>query len=311
MRPIGLLGVPTNSAGTTDGVSRAPAALREAGLVDALRQDVDVHDYGDVILADPTPARDPTTHLIDPRGLATMVGRARDAVASILGDGRFPLVIGGDCPLLLGCLIAVRDHDRIGLLFVDGHEDAYLPEQSSTGEAADTELAFALGMADASWSSELAAELPIVAPADVRILGARDRALLRAEGVASLGDRLVLVDGDRLVADPAGETVAASSSLTHPWWFHLDLDVLSTEALPAVDYPQPGGLGWNDLSLVATTALAAGPAGWDVTIYNPDLDPERIHARRIAGFVRSAIAGGSGRSRLPHPRPSRSPGTET
>jgi arginase len=137
--------------------------------------------------------------------------------------------------------------------------------------------------------------LPLVAPADVRILGARDAAFLGAEGVASLGDRLALVDGDRLSAEPVGVAAEAVSHLPDPWWFHLDLDVLSTEALPAIDYPQPGGLGWNALSLVVTTALGGNPTGWDVTIYNPDLDPERIHAQRIVRFIRSAIAEASGR----------------
>lgn len=290
MRTIGLVGVPTNSAGTISGVARAPTTLREVGLVDALRQHTDVHDYGDVTLRDPSPERDPVTHLIDHHGLIAMVTRVREAVTSILDNGHFPLVIGGDCPLLLGCLAAAKNLKRMGLLFVDGHEDAYLPVQSSTGEAADSELAFALGMADASWSPELAAVLPLVAPADVRILGARDAGLLRAEGVASLGDRIPLVDGDHLPAEPDVATAEAVSHLPDPWWFHLDLDVLSTEALPAIDYPQPGGLGWNELSVVVTTAMDANPTGWDITIYNPDLDPERIHARRIVDFIRSAIA---------------------
>jgi arginase len=290
MRTIGLLGVPTNSAGTTSGVAQAPTTLREIGLVDALRQQTDVHDYGDLILPDPWPERDPMTLLIDHHGLIAMVTRVRDAVASILDNGHFPLVIGGDCPLLLGCLAAAKSHEGIGLLFVDGHEDAYLPAQSSTGEAADSELAFALGMADASWSPELAAVLPLVAPADVRILGARDAGLLRAEGVASLGDRIALVDGDHLSSEPDVATAEAVSHFANPWWFHLDLDVLSTEALPAIDYPQPGGLGWNELSIVVTTAMGANPTGWDITIYNPDLDPERIHAQRIVRFIRSAIA---------------------
>jgi arginase len=151
------------------------------------------------------------------------------------------------------------------------------------------ELAFALGLADASWSPELATLLPLVAPADVQILGARDAELLRAEGVASLRDRVALVDGGRLATDPAGSAAAACASLPDPWWFHLDLDVLSTEALPAIDYPQPGGLGWDELAAVATTALSAGRRGWDVTIYNPDLDPTRVHARRIVWFLGSVI----------------------
>jgi arginase len=292
---IGLLGVPSNSSGRTDGVARAPAALREAGLLEALREHGDVHDYGDVTLPDPSPERDDVTLLIDPGGLVTLAVQVRDAVASILSDGRFPLVIGGDCPLLLGCLAAARKHGRIGLLFVDGHEDAYLPAQSSTGEAADMELALALGMVDVSWSPELATILPLVGPADVRVLGARDAGLLGAEGVPSLGDRLSVIDGAHLVADPGGETAATCASLTDPWWFHLDLDVLSTAALPAVDYPQDGGLGWEELGIVAETALRAGPVGWDVTIYNPDMDPRRAHARRIVGSLGPAVRAIAGR----------------
>jgi arginase len=294
MRSIGLLGVPTNSSGRIDGVARGPTALREEGLVGAIRRHADLHDYGDVGLPDPSPKRDEETNIIDSKGLGVLVARVRDAVAPILDDGHLPLVIGGDCPLLLGCLAAASGRDRVGLLFVDGHEDAYLPAQSLTGEAADMELAFALGMADASWSPELATVLPLVAPTDVRMLGARDAELLRAEGVPSLSDRLALVDGDRLGADPARTAASACASLPDPWWFHLDLDVLSTEALPAVDYPQPGGLGWDELASVATTAIGAHPHGWDITIYNPDLDPERIHARRIVRFIGSVIEEASG-----------------
>ena len=298
MRPIGLLGVPTNSSGKTDGVARGPMALREAGLVEAVGRHAEVRDHGDVTLPDPSPARDVDSHVIDPDGLGALVARVRDAVAPILDEGHLTLVIGGDCPLLLGCIAAASARDGVGLLFVDGHEDAYLPAQSSTGEAADMELAFALGMANASWSTELATVLPLVVPADVRILGPRDAELLRAEGVPSLGDRVSLVDGDHLASDPTRITAAACAALPDPWWFHLDLDVLSTESLPAVDYPQSGGLEWDELEDVATTALSAHPRGWDVTIYNPDLDPERIHARRIVRFIGSVVEQVSGRLAL-------------
>lgn len=292
MDAVGLLGVPANSSGTLDGVARAPDVLREAGLVEALTRSVDAHDYGDVSLPVPSVQRDPTTHLIDSGGLEGMITRVRDAAGRILDDGRFPLVIGGDCPLLLGCLLAARGDESVGLLFVDGHEDAYPPDRSTTGEAADMELAFALGIADMAWSNELAAAMPVVAPADVRILGARDAATLRDEGVPSIADRVDLVDDRQLADDPRGVTQRACSSLRAPWWFHLDLDVLSTEALPAVDYPQPGGLAWDHLSSVAATAFDHDPVGWDVTIYNPDLDPGRVHARRIVRFLASVMAGG-------------------
>ena len=285
MTGIGVLGVPTNSAGTTDGVALAPTALREAGLVDALEWVSPVVDYGDVTLPAPSPDRDPVTHLIDPAGLTALVEAVRSSVASILTDDRFPLVVGGDCPVLLGCLAAFGSAETRGLLFVDGHEDAYPPERSTTGEAADMELGFALGLVDTPWWPGSVVAPPLVSLQHAWLLGPRDRATLEAEGGVSLSGRTSFVDDRRLVADPAGSAREAVASLSSPWWFHLDLDVLSTEALPAIDYPQDGGLGWDDLDTVAAAALASGPVGWDVTIYNPDLDPDRIHAERIVRFI--------------------------
>jgi arginase len=133
-----------------------------------------------------------------------------------------------------------------------------------------------------------------VAANDVQMLGPRDRRLLDEEGVPSIAPRVgSFVDGATLVEDPKGIGEAAVRRLAaRPggFWLHVDLDVLSTEALAAIDYPQPGGLDWDALSDIATAALAE-PAteGWDVTIYNPDLDPERTAAARICRFLGDAV----------------------
>jgi arginase len=291
MSGIGVLGVPANSAGTTDGVARASKALRDEGLVETLQRVVPAVDYGDLELPAPAADRDPTTHVIDPGGLRALMRLVGAGVTSILGDGRFPLVLGGDCPVLLGCLAAFGSAEDRGLLFVDGHEDAYPPARSTTGEAADMELGFALGMVETPWWPELEGMSPLISPDHLQLLGPRDRAVLETEGLGSLSSRLPLVDGHRLRADPEGSTRAAVASLPVPWWFHLDLDVLSTDALPAVDYPQPGGIDWEDLQVIANVALAARPIGWDITIYNPDLDPERHHARRIVRFIEGQVRG--------------------
>ena len=290
---VGLLGVPTNSAGRTDGVARAPAALRAAGLVEALQRTSSTVDYGDVSLPEPSPVRDPETGVIDPTGLRTMVASVRDGVTAILADSRFPLVLGGDCPVLIGCLWSFGDAGDRGLLFVDGHEDAYAPERSSTGEAADMELGFAIGTVETPWWPELHAHGRLVAPERTRLLGPRDRAAILGFGQTPLEGRVDVQDVATVARDPAGVTTAALDTLSPArWWLHLDLDVLSTDALPAIDYPQEGGLRWDELETVITTALGAGPVGWDVTIYNPDMDPTGAHARRIVEFIATALVGG-------------------
>jgi arginase len=292
---VTVVGVPFNSAGLTGGVARAPAALRRAGLVSGLARRLDVADAGDVGFDPPAPERSPTSGLLAEPALVSMVAGTRQAVAAVHQAGRFPLVVGGDCPVMLGALAATRDrHGGVGLLMLDGHEDAYPPRRSPTGEAADSELALALGLAE-GLPDGLAGLVPLLAPGQVGLLGPRDDATIAREGVASLrgvvplwSDVELAVRGAAEVAAQAARDVAAAAPA---WWLHVDLDVLATAELAAVDYPQPGGLRWWQLRQMTVAALAVpGCAGWTVAIYNPDLDPDGGQAARIAEYVAGAAA---------------------
>lgn len=66
--------------------------------------------------------------------------------------------------------------------------------------------------------------------------------------------------------------------------------MLSTAALPAVDYPMEGGLEWEELTQLARPlAISRALVGIDVTIYNPELDPKRLYAPRIVRFLRNLL----------------------
>jgi arginase len=279
-----LIGVPTNSSGTVDGVARAPAVLRQRGLAVALASHPGFTDAGDLPLPNPVPVRGPSGVLAED-ALVTMIELVAQAVTGARRAGRFPLLVGGDCPVILGALAALHaDAGRAGLLFVDGHEDAWPPLASPTGEAADSELGLALGLFGTGLGPRLRAVLPRIDPADVAAVGPRDSAELAAAGVASLDGRLgALIRPTGLTADRYAAAVAGLPPL---WWLHTDLDVLATAELAAVDYPQPGGLTWDQLGDLTATALAAdGCAGWSVCIYNPDLDPRRDGADVIVSYI--------------------------
>src|SRR5690349_24975457 len=94
-RDVVLIGVPTNSSGTVDGVARAPAVLRQGGLSAALAGRPGFTDAGDLALPAPQSRRGPSGLLAE-EALITMIGRVAAAVRAARGRGRFPVVLGGD-----------------------------------------------------------------------------------------------------------------------------------------------------------------------------------------------------------------------
>jgi arginase len=283
-----LVGAPLDSSGAGRGERNAPSALRAAGLVGALG----AWDAGDAdtVLSDAT--RDPVTGVIGLSGLVHASQVLRSTLRALLSSGTRPLVVGGDCTILLGILAAMRDEhaSRIGLWFLDGHADFYDGSTSPTGEGADMELAIATGHGPAGLVDLI--QPPLVAARDVVLLGHR-----RAEDDADIAEELGFLPADLFHVDATtiAEIGAAQvgqeaerrlASAVERAWLHLDLDVLDTHALPSVTYRQPRGLDWHDLSAMMAPLLASPVlAGVSVADYNPDRDPDKRYARRIVGFL--------------------------
>jgi len=79
----------------------------------------------------------------------------------------------------------------------------------------------------------------------------------------------------------------------------LTLDVLARSEFTACGAPGEvtlgGGLTWQQLTEAGVPAVhSGGCAGRSVSVYNPDLDPDRSAARRIVEFV-ARIAPSAGR----------------
>jgi arginase len=138
------------------------------------------------------------------------------------------------------------------------------------------------------------AEGPLVEVDDVVVLGPRDEAELASAATPSIADRVHMVSAadlhNRDLRDVGSRAVTHLRDQRSMWWLHIDLDVLTTDALPAVDYPQPGGLSWIQLEDLSTAALSVGGClGASVVIYNPDLDGG-AYADRIVAFVEQLTA---------------------
>ena len=119
MARLAVIDAAIDSSGAGHGEERAPAALRAAGLVERLS----ASDAGEADAHMRDTQRDPDTGVIG----AAEVRQASMAIAArvreVLQAGERPLVLGGDCTLLLGVFQALPRGS--GLWFVDGHADFF------------------------------------------------------------------------------------------------------------------------------------------------------------------------------------------
>ncbi len=272
------------------GVEKLPEALLKAGLAERLRAThggrVEPLAYSDV--------RGSDTQVLNTLSILEYTVRLSDKILPIIARGEFPLVLGGDCSILLGSMLALRQRGRYGLLFIDGHMDFYSPETSPSGEAADMDLALATGRGP-DIITNVRGLSPLVRDADVVVLGhrdsdeaARDSAPELPASIAAFNLAHVRRVGAKNAACAAIEILARSE--LEGFWIHLDVDVLDDAVMPAVDYRMPDGLSLDELSCVLRIAVASGKSvGLEVTIFNPRLDPDGVAAHRLVSCIVSAL----------------------
>jgi arginase len=276
----------------TKGVDKLPDALLSEGLSDRIGACVG----GRVEPPTYHPLRDETTLILNAQGIADYAVALAYHLAPILDRGDFPLVLGGDCSILLGNLLALRKVGRCGLLFVDGHADFYQPSAEPKGEVASMELAFATGR-----GPDIVADIkglgPLVRDDDVVVFGRRDAAEAEEYGSQRIEDtQIEIFDLDQIKIAGVDSCIATALARLlrtelDGFWLHLDADVLDDAVMPAVDYRMPGGLTLHELQTVITTALKSGRVlGMDVTIFNPQLDKDGNVARSFTDMLVASLS---------------------
>jgi arginase len=273
-----MIGVPSSAGSYAAGQDRAPRALRDAGLVGALRAvGVDVRDAGDLPVQVWAPDRDDRFA----QNIGQVVASARelaDRIPRVMADDGRLLVLGGNCTVAVGTvagLDAALD-DRCGLLYVDRHFDMNTPGTTIEGALDWMGLAHALDLPGSR--DEFAgafATRPVLDPPRLVLLGTDPTQAtdFEREQVAAL--KVSVTTQDDLVADPAAAAAAALRALPEaPFAVHVDVDVLDFVDAPLAENTSGRNIGPTlDQLGTALNAIVADPRWRALSI--GELNPTR------------------------------------
>jgi arginase len=283
------LGLRPPRPGTVPGCYKLAGALRDQGLLARLgAEDGGVvvpprYDRGDWAEGD---------GVFHAAPIARYCAALADRVARHATPGRFVLVLGGDCSILLGALLGLRRRGRPGLVYLDGHSDFRHPGNSpAVGAAAGEGLALVTGRGRPDLT-DIGGLRPYVRDTDAAALGAHepdDPVLPEAREALA-----VLATAEEMRAAGCAATAERALAALAPGadeiWVHLDADVLDPSVMPAVDSPEPDGLQPAEL-LETLVPLLRDPrtTGLDLAIYDPDLDEPGDGARLLADVLVEAL----------------------
>ncbi|PST84932.1 arginase [Pedobacter yulinensis] len=254
------------------GVRKLPERLRGLGLHDSLSPAA-------VSALPPPPYTmnlDPVTGIRNAAAIREYASRQAELLRPAFAAHTCALLLGGDCSILIGSALALKQQGGGALFFLDGHTDFVTPDQSATGGAAGMDLALVTGHGP-HLLTNIQGLGPYFAEEQVWCVGNR----YFDAGYLEPLQRSAITYVDLPELQKMGMIACAESFIRFldekqvPRFFiHLDADVLDNAVMPAVDSPQPGGLSYVELGELLLPLLTdARCAGMEITILDPDLDP--------------------------------------
>jgi arginase len=292
-KTVSLIGVPLEEGSGRGGCAMGPAALRIAGIAQALLDlGFAVEDRGDLR---PEPARDlpvmERARKLDVVGAFTRAIEAETYKAA--SEGAVPVLLGGDHSLSMGSVSGMARHAQavgrpLFVLWLDAHSDFNAPETSPSGNIHGMPVAFFCGKAE--FAPILAEDRPLVDPRHVYQVGIRsvddeERRLITQNQVNVFDMRAIDEDGMGSIIKRILSDVRAAGALLH---VSLDVDFLDPDVAPGVGTTVPGGATFREAHLIMELLHDSGlVSSLDLVELNPFLDDRGRSARVMVDLAAS------------------------
>ncbi|MGF0539622.1 arginase [Agrobacterium sp. ES01] len=282
---VALIGVPLEEGSGRGGCAMGPAALRIAGISDALSDlGYQVSDCGDLR---PDAAMDltPNENAKHIQRVGAMTRALENAIYVAAEGGSIPVTLGGDHSLAMGSVSGMARHAHtqgrpLFVLWLDAHADFNTPESSPSGNMHGMPVAYFCGAADLG--NILPEDRPLVDPkrvyqVGIRSVDAQERKRIGEHGVRVYDMRAIDELGMASIMQSILQEVAAQNGLLH---VSLDVDFLDPAIAPGVGTTVPGGATFREAHLIMEMLHDSDlVASLDLVELNPFLDDRGTSAR--------------------------------
>jgi arginase len=269
-RKVKIFGVPIDFGAKPLGVEMGPAAIRHAGLHEALAlNDIEFEDYGDLNVAF---GANENSGLEQIAQISENLG---ELVREAIREGYTPVILGGDHSASIGSVAgAAGACNRLGLLWLDCHPDANTPETSPSGNIHGMTVAISLGHGHARLVGCLGGG-PKVLSRNVSILGAKDidreeREFIARENIAMFTLSDIQKEGVVQVLEKAIRIISDGTDGIH---VSFDVDVMDPVIAPGTGIVSRGGLSYREIAFIMEELGKRGAvSSFDIIEINPLLD---------------------------------------
>ncbi len=267
------LGLIEPAPGKEPGVKKLPEWLRKFGFFDVI-------DHQEEIGLEPPPYSmylDPVSDMRNTDSIADYAKQQAPIIQDVISRNNFALVLGGDCSIIIGNALALKQLGDYKLFFIDGHTDFMWPSLSSTHGVAGMDLAIVTGHGHNKLSNMYQLG-PYFKEQNVWCVGNREydiHYVAAIENTAIHYYDLKTLRGSGIPSCIRSFFDSLASAPADGFWIHLDVDVLDPVIMPAVDSPDPDGLSYTELNIMLGSLLSHPLCtGLEITILDPDRDPD-------------------------------------
>ena len=209
--------------------------------------------HKDIIRLDPpkySNSKDNETQILNANSLVEYAREQAYLINNLLTQNKFPFILGGDCSILLGSAIALKQKGNYGLFYLDGHTDFMDVSLSETGGVGGMAASIVTGNGHQKLTNILNLS-PYIKEENLWCVGNREyddeyENEIRNSSATYLSLAMLRKQGIKNCVNSFLSEI--QNKKLDGFWLHIDVDVLDDTVMPCVDSRTPDGLTYDEFN---------------------------------------------------------------